>query len=241
MNMDCDVIRDLLPLYTDDACSEKSREKVEAHLKECADCSTMLAHMKESTVENELVLEKNEVIRYGTQRFKRRSALVGSILSGLFMIPILVCLIVNIASGQGLGWFFVVLASLLVAASLTVVPLIVPEDKLLWTFTAFCASLTVLLAVVCLYTQGSWFFIASTASLFGLSVIFLPFAVKARPVKRLLGSANRWIVILGLDAVLFVSMMNAILTHDVLGHLILTLGALAGLWMIVMEIKRKRG
>ena len=30
----CEVIRDLLPLYQDGACSEESRGLVEAHLKE---------------------------------------------------------------------------------------------------------------------------------------------------------------------------------------------------------------
>ena len=239
--MDCDVIRDLLPLYADDACSGKTRELVETHLKECPACSKMLSLMRETTVEKALQTEKNEVILYGQKRFKRRSALVGAVLSGLFMIPILVCLIVNIASGQGLGWFFIVLASLLVAASVTVVPLMAAENKLLLTFAAFCVSLVVLLGVVCLHTHGSWFFIASSASLFGLAVLFLPFVVKAKPVQTWLGSANRWIVVLGLEAVLFINMMNAILPGSGFGHWILALGALAGLGMIGMEIMRKRG
>ena len=37
MKDQCDVIRDLLPLYADRACSEKSREIVVEHLQECAD------------------------------------------------------------------------------------------------------------------------------------------------------------------------------------------------------------
>ena len=35
MKTECDVIRDLLPLYADDACSEGSRRMVEEHLTEC--------------------------------------------------------------------------------------------------------------------------------------------------------------------------------------------------------------
>ena len=42
MKMDCDVIRDLLPLYADDACSEKSRHIVNEHLLDCAACRDML-------------------------------------------------------------------------------------------------------------------------------------------------------------------------------------------------------
>ena len=53
MKMECDVIRDLLPLYADEACSGKSRELVEEHLGEwqnddtyhwltCDDCGCTL-------------------------------------------------------------------------------------------------------------------------------------------------------------------------------------------------------
>ena len=31
----CEIIRDLLPLYQDDICSEKSRNAIEEHIKEC--------------------------------------------------------------------------------------------------------------------------------------------------------------------------------------------------------------
>lgn len=42
MNENCEIIRDLLPLYRDNVCSEASRALVEAHLKECAECRRAL-------------------------------------------------------------------------------------------------------------------------------------------------------------------------------------------------------
>ncbi len=36
--MDCNIIRDLLPLYVDDCCSEESKKNVEAHLENCPEC-----------------------------------------------------------------------------------------------------------------------------------------------------------------------------------------------------------
>ena len=42
LKLSCDVISDLLPLYYDDACSTDSRSLVEAHLKDCAACRSML-------------------------------------------------------------------------------------------------------------------------------------------------------------------------------------------------------
>lgn len=45
--LSCDIIRDLLPLYKDHVCSEKSRELVDGHLKECESCQKLLATMNE--------------------------------------------------------------------------------------------------------------------------------------------------------------------------------------------------
>ena len=240
--MSCEVVRDLLPLYTDDVCSKESRELVDEHLRECPACTGYLQKLRENEIESDLLDEKGMVIRYGERRFKRRSAAVGSVIACLFMIPILVCLIVNLSSGRVLGWFFVVLAALLVAASLIIVPLIVPEDKLFWTFCAFSASLIILLAVTCLYSRGNWFWIASSAVLFGLGVIFLPFVVKARPVARLIGDSSRLLIVLVMDAVLFLNMMNMIsyrgrITPTTIAY---TIGLFAGIGIIVSEILKRR-
>ena len=146
MKIDCEVIRDILPLYADDACSEKSRQMVDEHLEECSACREELERIRKTEIDDSLRNEKTSVIRYGETRFRRRSAAVGSAMSGLFMIPILAYLVINIYTGSSLGVFFVVLASMLVAASLVIVPLMVPEDRAFWTFCAFCASLMLLLA-----------------------------------------------------------------------------------------------
>lgn len=243
MKIECEVIRDLLPLYADDACSEKSRGIVEEHLQECDACREVLQKIRQTEIDDTLRYEKNSVIGYGAKQFRRRSALVGSAVSGAFMIPILVYLIVNIYSRSSLGVFFVVLASLMVAASLIIVPLMVFQDRLFWTFCAFCASLMILLAVVCLYSRGTWFWIASSASLFGLSVVFLPFVVRSRPVKRLIGGSSRLLIVLVTDAALFVNMMNMISSHGkiTLSSLVFTIGVAAGIGVVVSEIVRKRG
>ena len=241
MRIECEVIRDLLPLYADDACSGKSRELVEEHLRECPACSGMLESLRRDEIESSLQKEKSNVLQYGEKRFRRRSATVGTVMAGIFMIPILVCLIVNLATGAGLTWFFVVLAALLVAASLILVPLLVPEDRLLWTFCSFVASLQVLLAVVCIYSRGRWFWIASSATLFGLGLVFLPFVVRARPVRQLLAGANPVGMVLAADAVLFLNLMATISARGSFswGTGILVLGCLAGLALVVLEVLRR--
>ncbi|MBQ3373130.1 MAG: zf-HC2 domain-containing protein [Oscillospiraceae bacterium] len=242
MKTDCDVIRDLLPLYADDACSKKSRELVEEHLQECPTCSDLLHKLQETEIEDDLRNEKNAVIQYGAQRFKRRSAAVGSAVSGSFMIPILVCLYLSFVFGTSLSWVFIVLAALCVAASLIAVPLMVQEDKLFWTFCAFCVSLIFLLGVICLCTHGNWFWIASSATLFGLAVIFLPFLVKARPVQKFIGNTNKLLLVLGLDAALFVNMMTTITSYGRISRrMLLSRGIIVVLILIAIDYFRKRG
>jgi hypothetical protein len=231
MKTDCDVIRDLLPLYTDEACSEKSRDLVNEHLQECPACQEVLRKLQETEIENDLRSEKNEVIEYGIRRFKRRSAAIGSAVSGSFMIPILICLYISFVFGTSLNWIFIVMAALCVAASLIVVPLTVPEDKFFWTFCAFCASLIMLFAVICLCTRGNWFWIASSATLFGLAVIFLPFLIKARPVQNLIGNSNKLLIVLGLDAALFVNMMTTITSYGRLSRRMLVS---RGLFLVIL-------
>lgn len=42
MNISCDVIRDLLPLYYDDVCSKDSCELIEGHIDNCKACKDEL-------------------------------------------------------------------------------------------------------------------------------------------------------------------------------------------------------
>ncbi len=243
MNKNCEVIRDLLPLYADDVCSGRSRELIEEHLQECPDCSAMLEKLRTHEIETDLQEEKEQVIEYQAKRFRRRSATVGSVVSGLFMIPVVVCLIVNLASGSPLGWFFIVLAGLAVAASLVIVPLMMPENKLFWTFCAFTMSLLLLLAVTCFYSHGNWFFTAASAVLFGLSVCFLPFLIRAKPVREMIGGFSRPLLVLAVDVILFANMMNMISlwTKSIFTTALILLGCAAGGWLLYAAVTEKRG
>lgn len=42
----CEVVRDLLPLYCDDICSQDSRSLIELHLKQCSECRRLLRKMQ---------------------------------------------------------------------------------------------------------------------------------------------------------------------------------------------------
>ena len=211
MKYDCDLICDLLPLYIDDACSKASADAVREHLNECESCSGIYNDMKKSdpVIDGGIVRERDEVLKTQAKYFKRRSALAGSIIGSIFALPILICLIVNLATGAGLTWFFIVLTAMFIPASLTVVPLMMPDNKGLWTLGAFTVSLITLLGVCCLYSGGSWFFVTASAVLFGLSVPFLPCVVNAKPVARRLKNKKALTVMAGYTLT-FVLMMICI-------------------------------
>ena len=181
------MIADLLPLYKDGVCSQASIRAVEDHLDECPKCRALLERMNEISIDHEIARERDEVIESQSKFFRRKSAVVGSVIAAVFALPVLICLIANLATGNGLGWFFIVLTAMLIPASLIVVPLMVPENRLLLTIGSFTLSLILLLAASCIYHGGNWFFTAASSVLFGLTVCFAPLVVSRKPVSDYLG------------------------------------------------------
>ena len=79
---------------------------------------------------------------------KRSWTLEGAIAVSLGVI-LFITFIVNLTVSKRLDWFFIVLASLLVLASVTIVPLTAHTHKANWTILAFTASLLLLLFISC--------------------------------------------------------------------------------------------
>ena len=69
--MKCEVVRDLMPLYLDECCSESSRELVEEHLKECDCCRKMAEQMRKElivgTEEKQENLREEELLQTGKE------------------------------------------------------------------------------------------------------------------------------------------------------------------------------
>lgn len=179
----CDIIQDLLPLYQDNICSDASKSMVEEHIAECPSCKDILEKLKNTYLDDHLTQEKNNVLEAHLKQEKRRTFTIGLCTAGILMIPVIVCLICNLAIGHALDWFFIVLASLLLVASISVVPLMAPAKHAgLCTVVSFVGSLILLLAVICIYVHGNWFFLAAIPTIFGLSLFFMPYVVYHIPL-----------------------------------------------------------
>ena len=63
MKYECDMVRDLLPLYQDSVCSEASRKIVEEHLQECSTCQQMAERIKDATLEQQLIDERESIVK----------------------------------------------------------------------------------------------------------------------------------------------------------------------------------
>ena len=117
MKYNCKVIQDLLPLYTDGICSDVSAQIVEEHLKECASCEKIAKELQDDSVEKTLGKECDHVVLSHEKKVSKKMVTAGSITAAVLLIPVIVCLICNLAIGHALDWFFIVLTALLVVAS----------------------------------------------------------------------------------------------------------------------------
>ena len=205
MKINCDVIRDLLPLYVDGVSSEESKKLVEEHIEDCRECRDVLSKLKNTEYDTDITEEKESVLEYSFRKTKRKTFIAGGIISSILMIPVIACLIINLATGHALDWFFIVLASLMLTASLIVVPLMVPQKKLLYTSLCSMASLFMLFAVCCLYTHGRWFFIASTSVLMGFTAVILPILI-GRYAKDGFIKKNKGLTVYALETILLLSL-----------------------------------
>lgn len=192
----CGLIRDLIPLYRDGVCGEESREIVEEHLRECGDCRELSRRLDDTTIEQTLSAESVSILGKHEKKERRAAVTAGMIVSGILMIPVIVCLICNLALGHALDWFFIVLTALLTTASVIVVPLMARERRFSKTVGCFTASLMLLLLTICLYSGGNWFFVTTVPIIFGMSVIFLPFIIRQIPLPPALKNRKALTVIL---------------------------------------------
>lgn len=182
--INCELVQDLLPLYQDHICSETSKKIVEEHLIDCSDCRQVAERLSDTEIDQYLTEEKTNVLKTHAKKEKRNAARIGMITAGILCIPIIICLICNLAIGHGLDWFFIVLASMLMVASLTVVPMMAYEKKLYYSILAFTGSLLLLLLTCCLYSRGDWFFLASIPTILGLSVVLMPYMITKVPFEK---------------------------------------------------------
>ena len=91
-----------------------------------------------------------------------------------YAVALVPCFICNLAIDKTLSWFWIVVSALLLAFTFTNLPKLIKKNVLIFLPLCMYLALVLLLGVCCVYTKGDWFWIASLAVLFGLTILFAP-------------------------------------------------------------------
>ncbi len=93
MNISCEIIKDLLPLYHDGVCSNDSRTMVEEHLAYCDNCKAELQAMDEELpIKNaEQNLNEAEAVKKLSRRWKK--GMNKSLLKGILITIVIIALV----------------------------------------------------------------------------------------------------------------------------------------------------
>lgn len=90
MNEDCEIIRDMLPLYADDICSTSTKELVENHLKNCNECQKILDNIKKGeNIKHNKNYDEKESIKSFNKKIKKNTIKIVIISLVLFIVGII--------------------------------------------------------------------------------------------------------------------------------------------------------
>lgn len=87
---DCEVIRDLIPLYVDDAASEASQKLVKEHIESCRECKKMMEDMKGTL---QIPVSATEQVKNMEPFYKLRKSLVKTIVKVSVIIGVVIAVL----------------------------------------------------------------------------------------------------------------------------------------------------
>ena len=98
MKISCDIIRDLLPLYKDNVCSDASKDMVEDHLSVCQDCQEYYEQMNAELPEIVPLKEEGDPAKADWDFFEKisrkltyRQFIIGSVVAVILLTLYTIC------------------------------------------------------------------------------------------------------------------------------------------------------
>lgn len=76
MNNECEIVRDLLPLYLDNLCSEPSKEYIEEHIEKCEECKMIFdeaIHVQDVQTQTIKLPDEEDIIRQTSWKLRKRA------------------------------------------------------------------------------------------------------------------------------------------------------------------------
>ena len=198
-NISCDVIQDIIPLYHDKVCSDKSREYVEEHIRTCENCYRFLESFSEMTFDSKIDDEKQKVLAHHAKKEKTVAMKTGMVIAAILLLPIVIALILTIPGYSDWKVNAVLIASMLLTAGLTVVPLMSKTKKLSKTiiFSTLALLLVIFFVEMLYYTGGFLEFCEIAFSVvFGISIFFFPVVIRQAELPEILKNKKAFLTML---------------------------------------------
>lgn len=164
-----------------------------------------------------------------------------TIITGIgYLAAIIPSFIYNVAHG-GIGWFMVLITSLMLTFSFINVPVLVKKNRALWTLGASTVSLMLLYAAGCVYSHGDWFVMAVLGTLLGEAVVFLPFVLRSDVFEKYAGNC-KGLICMAADSVLtFACVIYGTLKYgdvvDLREGMAATVACVALVWSVFLIIR----
>lgn len=83
MSRECEIVRDLLPLYAEGLSSQASNEMIEKHLESCEECRQILKEMKEEAAPQEIPEEKELPLTAFSKTYRRKKRSLAILIAGI--------------------------------------------------------------------------------------------------------------------------------------------------------------
>lgn len=164
-----------------------------------------------------------------------------TIITGIgYLAAIIPSFIYNVAHG-GIGWFMVLITSLMLTFSFINVPVLVKKNRALWTLGSATVSLVLLYATGCIYSHGDWFVMAVLGTLLGEAVVFLPFVLRSDVFEKYAGNC-KGLICMAADSVLtFACVIYGALKYgdvaDLRDGMVATVTCVALVWAVFLIIR----
>lgn len=175
---ECDVVQDLLPLYYDNACTSASKKMVEQHLMTCEKCKKTYEALRNTTIDTVMKNESVGILERHAKKERNMAYKAGIMIALILMVPVVITFIVSMSSGGGLGVFAVLTASMLLVASLSVVPLLSTQRRMTKSILASAIALLLIFFFVDRMNGGGEFVLWTVPTIFGLSIVFFPLVIR---------------------------------------------------------------
>lgn len=238
---ECEIVQDLLPLYYDDVCSPSSKKFIQHHLEDCESCRKLYEELKNDSVDRIMAKETQGVLERHARKERTAAYKAGLIISVLLLIPVFITLLVSMATGDGLGVFSVVTASMMLIAALTVVPLMTSQKKLAKSILAGVIALLLIIFFVDRMNGGGQFLLLAIPTIFGLSLPLFPFMIREISLPPVLSDKKALITMIWDTAWLFLTIFIVCNQSGDLEGMrdgsIVAVIMMAGVWLIFLTAR----